>query len=476
MAGELHASAQTQESIFSASYWRQLCPELHVEDKSFQAEVLARDGRSVAAVSDCREVRARILEEGFAALSPAQLSWTAPVGRLAQGVLQLEQHGWPATFIALYDEAWAMARDAGAVMREATGNSLCMDVVGFLVRPSQTKGFSPHRDRQPEDWTPKGVPPETSATFKADGMAKYVTLWAALTDATPENSCLHFVPRSSDPGYSAGDPDDGDPMLRIFQDKAAFQSIRSAPVAAGGCTFHTHRTIHWGSKGRRHGATEPRIALSFGFSTEDFEPPYFSPKALPFPELRLRAALASAQVLNYATLAVGDREGWSALAGEMAGCGTATLRLLHRVFQSQVKRFHPTYRKEIATKFVSVSLNLQPEGQAQDAPTKHANEEAAAPQDKGPRQPKRQRAIAEVDSDDDDALMAMLEAEASTGEVLFHDDFDLLNAAEGGSAAAHATPKVTRKKKALGKKKSRRLQLWSYDVLGLQKLRAAAKL
>ncbi|CAE7674475.1 unnamed protein product [Symbiodinium sp. CCMP2456] len=265
MAAELHASAQTQESIFSASYWRQLCPELHVEDKSFQAEVLARDGRSVAAVSDCREVRARILEEGFAALSPAQLSWTAPVGRLAQGVLQLEQHGWPATFIALYDEAWAMARDAGAVMREATGNSLCMDVVGFLVRPSQTKGFSPHRDRQPEDWTPKGVPPETSATFKADGMAKYVTLWAALTDATPENSCLHFVPRSSDPGYSAGDPDDGDPMLRIFQDKAAFQTIRSAPVAAGGCTFHTHRTIHWGSKGRRtalqHGGLRAAVLL-----------------------------------------------------------------------------------------------------------------------------------------------------------------------------------------------------------------------
>ena len=33
-------------------------------------------------------------------------------------------------------------------------------------------------------------------------MAKYVTLWAALTDATPENSCLHFVPRGIDPGLS----------------------------------------------------------------------------------------------------------------------------------------------------------------------------------------------------------------------------------------------------------------------------------
>ena len=29
----------------------------------------------------------------------------------------------------------------------ATFQGLCMDVVGFLVRPSQTKGFSPHRDR-----------------------------------------------------------------------------------------------------------------------------------------------------------------------------------------------------------------------------------------------------------------------------------------------------------------------------------------
>lgn len=41
-----------------------------------------------------------------------------------------------------------------------------MDVVGFLVRCGEAKGFSPHRDRQPEDWVPKGVPPETQSTFK----------------------------------------------------------------------------------------------------------------------------------------------------------------------------------------------------------------------------------------------------------------------------------------------------------------------
>ena len=56
-------------------------------------------------------------------------------------------------------------------------------------------------------------------------MAKYVTLWAALTAATPESSCLHFVPRKLDPGYQQGDPEEGDPLQRIFQDKASFPDL-----------------------------------------------------------------------------------------------------------------------------------------------------------------------------------------------------------------------------------------------------------
>ncbi|CAK0889907.1 unnamed protein product, partial [Prorocentrum cordatum] len=149
----------------------------------------------------CAGVRARLLEEGFAALAPAELRWSVSVEALARGAVALESFGWPATFLLMYDEAWAMGADAARLMAEATGNAPCLDIVGFHVDPRRTKGFSPHRDRQPEDWTPRGVPAPVSGTFKADGMAKYVTLWAALTDATPDNSCLHFVPRSCDPGY-----------------------------------------------------------------------------------------------------------------------------------------------------------------------------------------------------------------------------------------------------------------------------------
>ena len=59
---------------------------------------------------------------------------------------------------------------------------------------------------------------------------------------------------------------------------------------------------------------------------QDFEPPYFSPKVLPFPDLKLRAALVSAQVINYSTLAVETKkvgqlwqEAW--LAAMRPNCG-----------------------------------------------------------------------------------------------------------------------------------------------------------
>lgn len=77
-------------------------------------------------------------------------------------------------------------------------------------------GFSPHRDRQPDD---------SAATFRPDGTAMYTTLWLPLTDATPENSCLYVIPRCalipirriSSPG-AAGAPSRGmflDPNNRI---------------------------------------------------------------------------------------------------------------------------------------------------------------------------------------------------------------------------------------------------------------------
>jgi len=207
--------------------------------------------------------------------------------------------------------------------------------------------------------------------------------------------------------------------------------------------------IHWGNAGRPSYTGKPRIALSFGFSTDDFEPPYFSRKSLPFPPLRLRVALAAAQVLNYATLANTDTKGWAALAGGLAGSSVGTLTMLHRAFQRHAKAFHPTYRTEISKKFVAVSIG------AHQAPVTSPQ---SSPSGGGKAKALGKRKAQDDDwSDEDDALEAMLQAESATGEVLFHDDFDMLNAGTAvGKKSGKKFGKMKRSKKGrLGKASSK---------------------
>ena len=142
----------------------------------------------------------------------------------------------------------------------------------------------------------------------------------------------------------------------------------------------------------------------------------------------------------------------------MAGCNTTKLRLLHRVFQSQVKRFHPTYRKEIATKFVSVSLNLSndPVSDTLSDEGRKGKQQTLQPKKQSKQKKKRTKTTEitakNLDSDEDDeALMTMLETEAATGEVLFHDDFDLLNAGNGNDLCLDAKA---------GKKHRKRKRTW----------------
>eukprot|EP00957_Ditylum_brightwellii_P093488 7119869-Ditylum_brightwellii.AAC.1 len=154
-------------------------------------------------------------------------------------------------------------------------------------------GFSPHRDRQPdeEEEPKKGMTGGdiVKRSFHKDGQAKYVTMWMALTDATPENSCLYVLPKKFDPGYSAGDnnsdddDDKSDPLSRALPTKESYQNIRALPRPSGQSVLFTHRILHWGSKGNENSSSEgltPRIAISFVSSDPTFERPYLSSASL----------------------------------------------------------------------------------------------------------------------------------------------------------------------------------------------------
>ena len=78
------------------------------------------------------------------------------VRKLEAGAHLLAQAGWPATFLAMFDEAYQLAEHCQQFMTGVTQgkNTFSYDVVGFYVQDGV--GFSPHRDRQPEDWQPHG--------------------------------------------------------------------------------------------------------------------------------------------------------------------------------------------------------------------------------------------------------------------------------------------------------------------------------
>ena len=349
-----------QGHLHDPAYWLDLCPGLHIFGGAEKGD------KATARLSEARRAREDLEEDGYAKIErPGAVVPAAIVSRLRRGVSSLVQAGWPATFIMVYDECWDAVRGMEELLRHVqpgVGFVCSFDIVAWHVDPgSRQAGFSPHRDRQPEDWTQWGLPPDVELTFSRDQdgkqTAKYTTCWLALSDATPDNSCLHFLPRPFDPGYLAGDCPDEDPMLRAFAaGKETFQHIRPVPLVAGACTLHTHRVIHWGSApkpGSRLGGSPPqaRVALSCAFSTRDFEPPYIKPRYNPTGaggrlSFTMRLALSGAQVLNY-----GDR--W---IGQVP---PRVFRTCHALFLEQKRKFVKTYRAEVNRKFAHVSSEMR---------------------------------------------------------------------------------------------------------------------
>jgi len=315
--------------------------------------------------------RSRLLDEGFTHVSAAKLRWAAPPSALASAVEALLAAGWPPPFLLAFDELWAMQRQAAPLLAAASGGNVpCGDALVWHVAPSDgDAGFSPHRDRQPQDvpvrllrlvlvarvlrlcCVPQG-------SFRADGTAKYATAWVALTDASPDNSCLYLIPKDADPGYAVGDDcaavatlGGGDALKACLPTPEAMQRIRAVPASAGSAVLFTHRAFHWGSAGRR-GCSAPRVAASFGAACPGFEAPYLAGQQagargvagadVPFPSLKARLALAAAQCIAYA-----DR--FKPLPPPM-------LRRLRALAEADGgKHLAPAYARRVASEFVAAA-------------------------------------------------------------------------------------------------------------------------
>eukprot|EP00937_MAST-01D_sp_MAST-1D-sp2_P007758 g7758.t1 len=298
-------------------------------------------------------MRASLIERGFLIVDRKSLwgganhrEWAtgaSGIKGLARAVLCLAELGLAPSFILVYDEAWLLQHAISKLVADASGgNAPIGDFYAFCVKAPgldgraagagqreaaraapepegerdapDAKGWPPHRDRV------IGSAAAVAASFRAEGegaaeaegTSKYITAWVALTDATPESSCLYAVPREHDPGYAAGDSEWGSPTEAVFHPKApaALQNIVAlTPAPKGTLLLFTHRLLHWGSRPLRGARAKPRVALSFAFADPRFEPPYLradaaaaaaaASGAASLPAHAVRMALVAGQAIRY---------------------------------------------------------------------------------------------------------------------------------------------------------------------------------
>lgn len=72
-----------------------------------------------------------------------------------------------------------------------------------------------------------------------------LSIWVALDDATYQNGCLYFIPKSNQE-TTFENPGIGKNMDAIFEFYPQFKSVKSVavPMKAGSCSFHNGLTVH----------------------------------------------------------------------------------------------------------------------------------------------------------------------------------------------------------------------------------------
>ena len=182
--------------------------------------------------------------------------------------------------IMMHDEPWELNRLISPVLNEVTmGLVPRHEWLAFYRHSSYLKGgFSDaHRDL-----------PDADASSFIDGMPQYVTVWVSLSHATPESSCLYFLPACDDPSYL-------DPTRKtVLQSEAQLPCIVCEPAEPGDVFVFSHRVVHWGSKPREGAA--PRTTLTWTMTNPAFLTPHLSTK-YKTPCLETRRALICATAI-----------------------------------------------------------------------------------------------------------------------------------------------------------------------------------
>lgn len=94
-----------------------------------------------------------------------------------------------------------------------------------------------------------------------------ITIWIAIEDATPENGCLCFLPKSHEIAdiKNVGPSEEFGSLLKLYPEMRAISPV-VAPMKAGDCSFHNGLTAHGAGVNM---TTSRRIAITCAYMPDD---------------------------------------------------------------------------------------------------------------------------------------------------------------------------------------------------------------
>lgn len=264
----------SMEQVADPDFWLKLNPHFTITPEG------SHDKLAPVPVDVTEDMLHYLVTDGYLQLD--QIISAEFVAGLRSGVDNLRNAGINPSFVFVYDEFWIISRQLNQLLSPILGPAYQQlpDFWCWYLDPhAQEAGWEPHRDRI-----------HANPLFP-DGMPKSVTVWIALTDATPLNGCIYMLPAHLDKDYF---------NFKTKETNVNAHGIRALPVNAGTLLLWNQRVVHWGGTSSTR-ATDPRISLAIEFQRADV-PPFNSP-ILKTPEALLpfdiRLMLIAKQITQY---------------------------------------------------------------------------------------------------------------------------------------------------------------------------------
>lgn len=240
--------ARIREILSSPAYWRQLvrgtaAESLTLGEGAGAGAAWGPHATPVLAPAERARAHAEVTRDGHTGIP----GFLAPERSraLAAASLALLGHGWPATMMLMFDDAWHLSRHLARAMMATVNDDVVLRYEMFVycvdstIPAARARGIQAHRDAP------------GAGLDERDGELhpRHCTAWLALTDTDVHNGCIYLIPASQESAASKAGPireEEGIPL----------------EVSAGTLLMWGGHVAHWGGIHDPARAKGPRLAVT----------------------------------------------------------------------------------------------------------------------------------------------------------------------------------------------------------------------